>query len=127
VLPTVYATYYWGGIPYYYTNNVYYTYNPDQNGYVVTDPPPVAGADGSAASGDNSAATGNQPSNGADVYAYPQNGQTEEQQSNDRYECHTWARSQTGFDPTVSNSTGDRDDYRRAMIACLTARGYSAQ
>jgi hypothetical protein len=125
----VYATYYWGGIPYYYLNNVYYVWNPDQNGYVVTDPPPVAGTaadDSSSAAGEDQGAGGQAPA-GADVYAYPQNGQTEEQQSNDKYECHTWARSQTGFDPTVSNSSGSPDDYHRAMIACLTARGYSAQ
>jgi hypothetical protein len=121
VLPAIYATYYWGGIPYYYANNVYYTWNPDQNGYTVTDPPPV---DGTAGSTDDS---NNQPANASDVYAYPQNGQTDEQQSNDRYECHTWARSQTGFDPTVSSSTGNADDYRRAMIACMNARGYSSQ
>jgi hypothetical protein len=128
-LPVAYATYYWGGIPYYYCNNVYYVWNPDQNGYVVTDPPPVAGAvadDSTAvAAGDDQGQAASAV--GAEVYAYPQNGQTEEQQSNDKYECHTWARSQTGFDPTVSNSSGNPDDYHRAMIACLTARGYSAQ
>jgi len=123
ILPAVYATYYWGGIPYYYANDVYYTWNAGQNGYTVTDPPPVAGT----ASSDESSSGQVNSSNGTDVYAYPQNGQTDEQQSNDRYECHTWSRSQTGFDPTVSNSTGSADDYRRAMIACLNARGYSTQ
>jgi len=127
-LPVAYATYYWGGIPYYYCNDVYYVWNPDQNGYVVTDPPPVAGTavdDSTAvAAGEDQGASGQA---GAEVYAYPQNGQTEEQQSNDKYECHTWARSQTGFDPTVSNSSGSPDDYRRAMVACLSARGYSAE
>jgi len=129
VLPAVYATYYWGGIPYYYYNSVYYVWSPAQNGYVVSDPPPVAGSvapeddSGATSGGDQSA----QANSGPDVYAYPENGQTEQQQSNDRYECHTWARSQTGYDPTESNSTGNPEDYRRAMIACLTARGYSAQ
>src|SRR6202040_434579 len=28
------------------------------------------------------------------------NGQTQEQQWSDRYECHRWARNQSGFDPT---------------------------
>ena len=130
-LPVAYATYYWGGIPYYYCNDVYYTWNAGQSGYVVTDPPPVEGtaaADDSDANQAGADQAGAPPaSTGGDVYAYPQNGQTQEQQSNDKYECHTWARSQTGFDPTVSNSTGSPDDYRRAMIACLAARGYSAQ
>ena len=58
---------------------------------------------------------------------YPRNGQTEQQTSTDRYECHSWAVNQTGFDPTQSNSSGNPADYRRAMIACLEARGYSAK
>ena len=122
VLPAVYATYYWGGLPYYYANDAYYTWNADRNGYVVTDPPPVAGTAQDGGSTEDA-----QASSSTDVYAYPQNGQTDEQQSNDRYECHTWSRSQTGFDPTVSTSDGNADEYRRAMIACLSARGYSAQ
>ncbi len=31
---------------------------------------------------------------------YPSKGQSQQQQSQDRYECHTWAVQQTGFDPT---------------------------
>ena len=34
------------------------------------------------------------------AYIYPNKGQSQEQQSKDRYECHTWAVQQTGFDPT---------------------------
>ena len=52
ILPLAYATYWYGGIPYYYANDVYYTYNPSYDGYVATDPPPVAdsgaGAEGAA-------------------------------------------------------------------------------
>ncbi len=32
-------------------------------------------------------------------YIYPAQGQSAEQQQRDRYECHGWAVSQTGFDP----------------------------
>jgi len=39
VLPAFYATYWWGGVPYYYANDAYYTWNPGYNGYVATDPP----------------------------------------------------------------------------------------
>ena len=35
------------------------------------------------------------------VYAYPQHGQTPEQQDRDHYECSTWATQQTGFDPSA--------------------------
>jgi len=34
------------------------------------------------------------------LYVYPSAGQSQEQQDRDRYECHDWAVSQTGFDPT---------------------------
>lgn len=37
------------------------------------------------------------------VYAYPQQGQSPDQQSRDRYECTVWAVKQTGFDPTAPN------------------------
>ena len=36
----------------------------------------------------------------ADVYIYPNKGQSAQQQDKDRYECHTWAVQQTGFDPS---------------------------
>src|SRR6202041_3061088 len=51
VLPLAYATYWYGGIPYYYANDVYYTYNPAYEGYVATDPPPIADSSGADSSG----------------------------------------------------------------------------
>jgi hypothetical protein len=145
VLPVGYATFWWGGVPYYYSNNLYYTWSPDNNGYVVTNPPPVAngdytdqgtdpGADPSAAGQYEQAAPASysapSPGSGAgDVYLYPRNGQSDAQTQNDRYECHSWAVNQTGFDPTRSSQqgSGSATDYRRAMVACLDARGYSAR
>jgi opacity protein-like surface antigen len=63
---------------------------------------------------------------------YPKNGQSQEQQSADRYECHSWAKAQTGYDPTLtqggvaaSESSSKLQSYRRAMSACLDAKGYS--
>lgn len=34
------------------------------------------------------------------LFIYPSKGQSQEQQSRDRYECHTWAVQQTGYDPS---------------------------
>ena len=34
------------------------------------------------------------------VFAYPNAGQSQQQQQADSYQCHQWAVSQTGFDPT---------------------------
>jgi hypothetical protein len=36
----------------------------------------------------------------ADMFIYPSKGQTQAQQDRDRYECHSWAVQQTGFDPS---------------------------
>ena len=35
----------------------------------------------------------------AEVFAYPKNGQTQEQFQMDQYQCHQWATKQTGVDP----------------------------
>jgi outer membrane lipoprotein SlyB len=37
------------------------------------------------------------------IYFYPNQGQSTEQQSRDHYECYSWAVDQTGFDPSVSS------------------------
>ena len=38
------------------------------------------------------------------VYAYPKKGQSEAQQTKDRTECESWAKQQTGFDPTMDTA-----------------------
>jgi hypothetical protein len=144
VLPALYATYWWSGVPYYYVNNVYYTYSASDNGYVATDPPPVAAGDYSddvnaaAAAGPDAAQNATPPdvsqsaaAAGAGLIAYPRNGQSDQQQSQDKFECHNWAKGQTGFDPTSQASSGAgpavRSNYGRAMAACLDARGYTVR
>ena len=39
-----------------------------------------------------------------DIYIYPAKGQSQSQQDRDRYECHSWAVKQTGFDPSKSQA-----------------------
>ena len=41
----------------------------------------------------------------SDFFIYPNKGQSAQQQSQDRYECHVWAANQSGFDPTAYYST----------------------
>ena len=41
----------------------------------------------------------------ADLFIYPKAGQSQEQQGKDRYECHTWAVQQTGFDPSSAQAS----------------------
>jgi hypothetical protein len=40
-----------------------------------------------------------------DIHAYPAKGQSQAQQDRDRYECHSWAVSQTGFDPSRTQAS----------------------
>jgi hypothetical protein len=123
VLPPYYSTVWFGGVPYYYADNVYYTQQPDQGGYAVVDPPPNADAPSSPPA-DSAAGTAD------DLMIYPKNGQTKEQQAADQFECNNWAKGQTGFDPTQpgggtpGNADVARNNYYRAMSACLQGRGY---
>jgi len=143
-LPALYATYWWGGVPYYYVNNVYYNWNAADNNYVAVDPPPTAGEGYSddlnaveAAGPEAGNAVDNIPPGvapaapAAGIIAYPRNGQNEQQQATDKFQCHTWAKGQTGFDPTSQSSSsataGIRSAYGRAMAACLDARGYTVR
>ena len=45
------------------------------------------------------------PITATELYIYPNKGQSQEQQSRDRYECHLWAVQQTGYDPTKAQAT----------------------
>jgi hypothetical protein len=118
-LPPFYSTVWFGGVPYYYADNVYYSWQPDQNGYAVVDPP--ENADSPSPPPDQAQ---------QDLIIYPKNGQSKDQQAADQFECHKWAKGQTGFDPTQpggdtpGSSAMNRSNYNRAMSACLQARGY---
>jgi hypothetical protein len=124
-LPPYYTTLWIGGYPYYYSNDTYYSWNPVQGQYEVVQPP---GAD--APAGVDGAST-EPPAAAGELYSYPKNGQSPEQQEQDRYECHRWAVDQSGFDPT-QNTGGPPDPAKRpaydhAMTACLEGRGYTVK
>jgi hypothetical protein len=140
ILPPFYTTLWFGGVPYYYANDVYYGWDATQNGYDVVAPPPGAdnpqpGPPGAPPPGGppGGAPAGAGPA-GDDFFVYPRNGQSSTQEAADRYECHSWSKNQTGYDPTQPNGgvpSADngqrRDQYRRAITACLEARGYSVK
>ena len=121
-----------GGVPYYYVNQVYYVWDPAYSGYVVTDPPPVA-QNGGASSAAPPPSAGASGGNGVlAIQVTPLKGQDRQQTANDRYACNTWAVAQSGFDPLNSQQDAQataqmRGDYRQAFAACLQARGYSVQ
>lgn len=122
-LPPYFTTIWLYGVPYYYANDVYYQWDNGMQRYEVVAPPK-----GIEKNGTTEAPGSNQ------LFAYPKNGQSTEQQSKDRYECYRWAVSQTGFDPTqVEAGAKDEDlaakrsDYLRAETSCLEGRGYSVK
>ena len=41
----------------------------------------------------------NEPSWCQDLIVYPAKGQSNDQMEKDKYECYSWAKGQTGFDP----------------------------
>ncbi len=41
-----------------------------------------------------------------DVFAYPNKGQSQEQQERDKFECFNWAKQQSGFDPMAMPTSG---------------------
>lgn len=109
-----------GGLTYLYANGAYYRERVE-GGYEVVPTPIGPGAPA--------------PTGPAKSFVYPSRGQTPERQATDEYECHRWATTQAGFDPTLA-ATGQqtpaadgsrRDDYHRARTACLEGRGYTVR
>jgi hypothetical protein len=59
------------------------------------------------------------------LYVYPAAGQSEAQTADDRYQCHTWAANQSGYDPTLgAGSRDEAEGYTRAFTACMEGRNY---
>jgi len=59
------------------------------------------------------------------LYVYPAAGQSETQTADDRYQCHTWAAGQSGYDPTLgAGSRDEAEGYSRAFTACMEGRNY---
>ncbi len=139
LLPIGYATYWWGGAPYYVYDDTYFV--SEGRGYRVVKKPnheatmspvvepgpaPVVGAppktDGSPVP------TFEQPARTGQLFAYPRNGQSETTATFDRIECESWGTKQTGFNPTVLPvDEAKKADYTRAVVACLEGRGYAVK
>jgi hypothetical protein len=135
-LPYGYSTYWWGGVPYYYANNNYYLWDSSANSYEAVEPPSGMTSTpppGGAQAGNVPPTSGGPAGTWTDLYAYPKGGQSMEQQTKDRDECHKWAVGQTGYDPGQPAPTDSQDlmvkrqGYLRAVGACLEARNYSVK
>src|ERR1700735_3691805 len=85
-LPLSYSTYWWGGIPYYYADDTFYTWDGSVGQYETIDPP--AEVEQQAQS---QAIT--------ELIAYPKNGQSDEQQAKDKSDCRQSAATESRFNP----------------------------
>ena len=116
-LPVGFIAFSVGVSTFYYVNDTYYVWDEPREAYLVVEKP--EGADKAIAD----ATTGR-------LFVYPKEGQSEEQQARDRYECHRWAVTESAVDPTLEDETYSQEqkrDYQRAMGACLEGRGYTVK
>lgn len=122
ILPPFYTTLWLGDLPYYYANGVYYQWRADLNGYEVVDAPDIP--------------EDKQPTTylADKLFIYPKKGQSKEQQADDRYACHRYGVEESKYDPSqpptgvsTENLSQQRENYQRAMKACLEGRGYSVR
>jgi len=118
-LPVGYIAFNNGIDTYFYANTAYYRWSDSDAAFVVVKKP--EGADDAI-----EAATSER------LYAYPNAGQSEAQQAEDRYQCHQWAVSETQVDPTLEDESedlaaADVENYRRALSACLAGRDYTVK
>ncbi len=117
-LPYDYSTYWWNSMPYYYADDNYYRWDGSIGEFESVNPPPGVLRQAEM-----------QPT-ATELFAYPKNGQSTEQQAQDRQQCRSWAESQTGFQAAQSPTAAAlarRQDYLRAQSACLQGRGYSVR
>lgn len=59
----------------------------------------------------------------AEVFAYPKNGQSQQQFEQDQFGCHQWAKGQTGVDPTQSQQSAAAPPPQRGGAVHGAARG----
>ena len=114
-------------MPYYYADDNYYQWNNSVGEYQTVNPPSQIA----------SQVTSQQTV--TELFAYPKNGQSTEQQAQDKQECRSWSAAQTGFSlaqpasasssphPGSAASPATREAYLRAQAACFEARGYSVK
>lgn len=122
-LPTKHVRFSIGARKYFFANLTYYLWSGERAEYIVVDKP--AGAEAAMAS---STVEPIREVVSSEKYVYPNDAQSDEQRSQDRYECYRWAVSETGFDPANGvQESGNASGYERANSACLEGRGYTVR
>jgi hypothetical protein len=59
----------------------------------------------------------------AEIYVYPKPGQSQDAFEKDQYECHNWAKQQTGFDPAAPPQTAAAPPPQQGGAVHGAARG----
>jgi hypothetical protein len=59
----------------------------------------------------------------AEIYVYPKPGQSQDAFQKDQYECHNWAKQQTGFDPAAPPQTAAAPPPQQGGAVHGAARG----
>lgn len=62
----------------------------------------------------------------AEVFVYPKQGQSQEAFQRDQFECHNWAKQQTGFDPAQPPQTAAAPPPQQGGAVRGAARGAAA-
>lgn len=134
-LPAGYSVVWIGSAAYYYANGIYYSALADGQ-YQVMAPPVGAATAQTASPTATSMPEQAVPSPaprvlpaGDGLYVYPRQNQSDLQAANDRHACDLWAQQQTGYNFEKPDQADPNrfDDFQRAAITCLDARGYSAR
>jgi hypothetical protein len=128
LLPAGYVSFWFGGIPYYSYEGVYYIDAPS-GGYQVAEPPP--GRESATLPAEPPAESPDEAALDA-LLIIPKEGQSEEKMIADRQEAQRYARMKSQYDPAHSDP-GDpgtpraRQAYLKAMRSYLEERGYSVK
>lgn len=121
VPPPGYKVIYIDSNQYYFASGVYYIWDDIRRGYRVVPPPEVIH--------ESREEFPKTLESSLDIFAYPNTGQSKNEQANDRYDCHLWAVGETDFDPSLEQSSSglELSEYKRAITACLEARDYTVK
>ena len=74
---------------------------------------------------------GSSSAGGAKPMAYARNGQSQDRQARDHYDCYQFGVAQSGYDPMRAGygvaSSGNQLEFERAQAACFEGRGYTVR
>jgi hypothetical protein len=123
-IPSYCKLVYWEGVPYYYSDDLYYEWNGSAGAYQEVQPP--AGL---------AERIGAQAPVVTELFVFPNGDQSNEQLERDREACHRWAVQQVGGDPKTAaphikasdRSAAKLANYLRADAACLEAHDYRVE